>query len=258
MAETPDKHLGDGTEELLAKIESIEREFRDFAHIISRDFKAPLRGIKSLVEWITTDYADKLDENGKEQMNMLTRRVERMHNLIDGVLQYSRAAQENVECAQVNLNELIPEVVDMIAAPHNIEITLTDQFPTIQFEKTRIAQVFQNLLSNAVKYMDKPKGQIRIEWTEQDGYWKFSVADNGTGIDEQHFERIFQMFQTLNPRDELESTGVGLTVIKKIVEMYGGKIWVESKPQEGSTFYFTVPIKQKELENAKVHANTAC
>lgn len=258
MAEVPDKRLGDGTEELLAKIEKIEREFRDFVHIISHDLKAPLRGIKSLVEWITTDYADKLDENGKEQMDMLTKRVQRMHNLIDGVLRYSRVAQGDVECAEVDLNELLPEVIDMVEAPQSISITLADEFPTVEFEPTRIAQVFENLLSNAVKYMDKPQGKIKIECVEHDGYWEFSVADNGPGIDEQHFERIFRMFQTLNPRDELESTGVGLTVTRKIVEMYGGKIWIESTPGEGSTFYFTVPIQQKELEDAKVHADIAC
>jgi len=239
-------------------VESINRELKDFAHIISHDLKAPLRGIKSLVEWISTDYADKLDENGKEQMSMLSKRVERMHNLIDGVLQYSRVAQGNEQCSEVNLNELIPEVVDMVAAPQNISITPADELPTVKFEPTRIAQVFQNLLGNAVKYMDKPQGEIRIGCAEEDGYWKFSVADNGPGIDQQHFERIFQMFQTLNSRDEFESTGVGLTVVKKIVEMYGGKIWVESTPGEGSTFYFTVPIQQKELKDAKVHANIAC
>lgn len=189
---------------------------------------------------------------------MLTKRVQRMHNLIDGVLRYSRVAQGDVECAEVDLNELLPEVIDMVEAPQSISITLADEFPTVEFEPTRIAQVFENLLSNAVKYMDKPQGKIKIECVEHDGYWEFSVADNGPGIDEQHFERIFRMFQTLNPRDELESTGVGLTVTRKIVEMYGGKIWIESTPGEGSTFYFTVPIQQKELEDAKVHADIAC
>lgn len=258
MTETPDRHLEDDTEELLTKLDKIEREFKDFVYIVSHDLKAPLRGIKSLVEWITADYADKLDENGREQMNMLAKRVERMHNMIDGVLQYSRFAQADQQRSSVNLNELVPEVIDMVAASGNISITLADELPTVQFEPTRIAQVFQNLLSNAVKYMDKPQGEIRIGCTREDRCWKFSVADNGPGIDEKHFERIFRMFQTLNSRDELESTGAGLTVAKKIVEMYGGKIWVESTPGEGSTFHFTVPMKQKELTNAKVEANIAC
>jgi len=191
-------------------------------------------------------------------MNMLTNRVERMHNLIDGVLQYSMVAQGNEQRSEVNLNELVPQIIDMVAPPQNISITQADELPTVQFEPTRIAQVFQNLLSNAIKFMDKPQGRITVGCTRKDGYWKFSIADNGPGIDEKHFERIFQIFQTLSPRDEFESTGVGLTVTKKIVEMYGGRIWVESTPGEGSTFYFTVPMQQKELTNAKVEANIAC
>lgn len=242
---------------LLTDVESINRELKDFAYIVSHDLKAPLRGIKSLVEWISTDYADKLDEAGKEQMKMLTKRVERMHNLIEGVLQYSRVTHDEGQRASVNLNELVPQVIDSIAPPENISIRIAGELPTITFEPTRIAQVFQNLLGNAVKYMDKPQGRITVGCVEEDGCWKFGVCDNGPGIDKKHFERIFQIFQTLNSRDELESTGVGLTIAKKIVEMYGGKIWVESKLGEGSAFYFTIPIEQKELTNAKTQASIA-
>ena len=257
MPETPNKHHRDDTEELLARIESVEKELKDFAYIVSHDLKAPLRGIKSLAEWISADYADKLDEAGREQMKMLTKRVERMHNLIEGVLQYSRVTHDEGQRASVNLNELVPQVIDSIAPPDNVSIRIAGELPTITFEPTRIAQVFQNLLGNAVKYMDKPQGRITVGCAEEDDCWKFSVCDNGPGIDEKHFERIFQIFQTLNSRDELESTGVGLTIAKKIVEMYGGKIWVESKLGEGSTFYFTIPIEQKELTNAKAQACTA-
>jgi signal transduction histidine kinase len=116
-------------------------------------------------------------------------------------------------------------------------------------------QVFQNLLSNAVKYMDKPQGEVRVGCVEEDGFWKFSVADNGPGIEERHFERIFKIFQTLSPQDEFESTGIGLTVIKKIVELYGGKVWVQSKVGQGSTFFFTLPKAKKEVADAKLEAN---
>ena len=117
-------------------------------------------------------------------------------------------------------------------------------------------QVFQNLLSNAIKYMDKPKGQIKIGCAEQNGFWKFSIEDNGPGIDQKHFEKIFQIFQTLSPRDQFESTGIGLTVVKKIILLYGGKIWVESKVGKGTTFFFTLP-KQKigNKKNEKHKAN---
>jgi light-regulated signal transduction histidine kinase (bacteriophytochrome) len=243
---------------LLTDVEGINREFRDFAYIVSHDLKAPLRGIKSLVEWISADYADKLDENGKEQMKMLTKCVERMHNLIEGVLQYSRVTRDEGELASVNLNELVTQVIDSIAPPENVSIKIANELPTIRFEPTRITQVFQNLLGNAVKYMDKPQGQVTVWCAEEDGCWKFSICDNGPGIDEKHFERIFQMFQTLRARDEMESTGVGLTIVRKIVEMHGGKIWVESKSGEGSTFYFTIPTQKEEPKDEKTEANTTC
>ena len=239
---------------LLKEVESINQELKDFAYIVSHDLKAPLRGIKSLVDWLSADYADKLDENGKEQMNLLLSRVQRMHNLIDGVLQYSRVGRVNEENVQIDLNELVPDVIDMIAPPQNIKITVENQLPVIEGEQTRIMQVFQNLLSNAVKYMDKPQGQIKIICVEDDGFWKFGIADNGPGIEEKYFTKIFQIFQTLAPRDEFESTGVGLSVVKKIVEMYGGRVWVESVVGQGSTFFFTLPKQKTAVKDSKVAA----
>ncbi len=244
--------------ELLKQIESINRELRDFAHIVSHDLKAPLRGIKTLANWLSTDFADKLDKDGKEQMNLLSGRVDCMYQLIEGVFEYSRVGRIKEEWVQVNLSEVIPKVIDMVAPPENITITVENELPTIECEPTRIMQVFQNLLSNAVKYMDKPNGQIKVGCVQDDNFWKFSVADNGPGIEEKHFEKIFQIFQTLSPRDDSESTGVGLTIIKKIVELYGGKIWVESTVGEGSTFFFTLPKQEQESTDAKLKANIAC
>ena len=126
----------------------------------------------------------------------------------------------------------------------NIRIEVVNELPTILCERTRLEQVFQNLLSNAVRYMDKPKGEITIGCTEEEGYWKFHVADNGPGIEERYYDKIFQIFQTLKPRDDVESTGVGLTIVKKIVESQGGEIWVHSKVGEGSTFFFSVPKRE--------------
>ena len=241
--------------QLLKEVESANRELKDFAYIVSHDLKAPLRGIKTLTSWLSTDYADRLGEDSREQINLLSKQVTRMHNLIDGVLQYSRVGREKEERVAVNLNELVPEVIDMFAPSENIAITVGNKLPTIECEQTRIMQVFQNLLSNAVKYMDKPQGRIRIGCVEEDGFWKFSVADNGPGIEEKYFEKIFQMFLTLSPRDEFESTGVGLTVVRKIIELYGGKIWVESKLGEGTTFLFTLPKQEMAFKDAKLEAN---
>lgn len=164
-----------------------------------------------------------------------------MGNLIDGILQYSRVGRVRETPVAVDVDEIVRDVIDLIAPPSNVTITVENDLPTIVVEPTRIQQIFQNLLSNAIKYMDKPRGDIRISCSAEGEQWKFSVADNGPGIESRHFERIFHLFQTLAPRDRIESTGVGLALVKKIVEMYGGEIWIESTAGKGSTFFFTLP-----------------
>jgi signal transduction histidine kinase len=227
--------------ELVKELENVNQELKDFAYIASHDLKAPLRAIKTLADWISTDYADKLDQDGQEQLKLLRQRVDRMHNLIDGILQYSRVGRVREKITEIELNKLLPEIIDMLAPPEHIKITVVSDLPVVKCEETRVTQVFQNLLSNAVKYMDKSEGLIQVECTEQGEFWKFSIADNGPGIEKQHWDRIFKIFQTLTPRDEFESTGIGLTVVKKIIEMYGGKIWLESELGKGTTFFWTFP-----------------
>jgi PAS domain S-box-containing protein len=231
--------------ELLQQLAGINQELQDFAHVVSHDLKAPLRAIKTLADWLATDYQDKLDSQGKENLQLLGSRVDRMQNLIDGVLQYSRIGRTEQGTVPVDLARLLREILDNLGVPEHIEVHVEPDLPTVKADATRITQVFQNLLSNAIKYMDKPQGLITVECVEEDGFWKFSVSDNGPGIERKHFEQIFKLFQTLARRDDGESTGVGLTVAKKIVEMYGGKIWVESEVGKGSTFFFTFP-KQSE------------
>ncbi len=156
-------------------------------------------------------------------------------------MQYSRLGHSSPEKQQVDLNTALPEIIAGIEPPENIHITVENELPVLMCEKTQIIQVFQNLLSNAVKYMDKPEGQIKVGCVEQDGFWKFSVADNGPGIDKKYHKKIFKIFQTLCPQDRVDSTGIGLSVVKKIVELNAGIVWVESELGKGSTFFFTVP-----------------
>ncbi len=244
--------------ELLKDVANINQELNEFASIVSHDLKAPLRGIKTLVNWISTNYADKLDENGTGQMNLLSSRVDWMYQLIEGVLEYSRVGRIKEEKVQVNLNELVPRIIDMISPPGNIAVTIESDLPAIRCEQTRITQVFQNLLSNAVKYMDKPQGRVEVACVEEDGFWQFSVTDNGPGIEEEYFEKIFRIFQTLSSRNKSESTGIGLTIAKKIVELYGGRIWVQSEVGEGSTFFFTLPKQEAVAHEAKLEAHVVC
>ncbi len=243
---------------LLEQVENANRELKDFASIVSHDLKAPLRGIKTLANWILSDCADKLGDEANEQMSLLLDRVERMHNLIEGVLQYSRAGRTEGKRVKVNLNNFVPEVINMVAPPENITVTIEDELPVFECEEIHIMQIFQNLLSNAIKYMDKPQGRIQVGCVEQDGFWKFSVADNGPGIDEKYFEKIFKIFEALPTSPDFEGTGVGLTVTKKLVELYHGRIWLESKVGQGSTFFFTLPKQETDVSNEKLEANITC
>jgi signal transduction histidine kinase len=227
-------------QELLKAVESANKELNDFAYVVSHDLKAPLRGISALSQWLLDDYADKFDEQGKKYINLLISRVKRMYSLIDGILQYSRVGRIQEESGNVNLNEVVAEVIDILTPIKNIQIEIPQELPVIFCEKTRIEQVFQNLISNAIKFMDKPQGKITIQCDEDNNYWKFSVADNGRGIEKKHFIKIFQIFQKLSTSQDSDSTGIGLALVKKIVEIYEGEVWVESEVGEGSTFFFTI------------------
>ena len=244
--------------ETLDQLGQANQDLKDFAYVVSHDLKAPLRAIRMLADWLCADYYDKLDEQGRENLQLLGNRVDRMQSLIDGILQYSRVGRTEQSVACVSLGQIVPEIVATLGAPENISIRIENDLPTVEADPTRITQIFQNLLSNAIKCMDKPQGEIRVGCVEEDGFWKFSVCDNGPGIEQQHFERIFKLFQTLTPRDTSESTGVGLTITKKIVEMYGGKIWVESEVGHGSTFFFTLPKLKMEVRDAQIETDVAC
>jgi len=223
------------------ELRRVNKELKEFAYVAAHDLKTPLRGIGTLVDWISKDYADKFDEPGKEQVRLLVGKTKQMSALIDDILQYSRLGHSSPEEQQLDLNQILPEIITAINPPDNIEITIENKLPVLVFEKTQIIRVIQNLLNNAVKYMDKPEGQIKVGCVEQDGFWKFSVADNGPGIDKKYHKKIFKIFQTLSSCDRADSTGIGLSIVKKIIELNAGIVWVESEPGKGSTFFFTLP-----------------
>jgi signal transduction histidine kinase len=142
---------------------------------------------------------------------------------------------------QVALDPLVLNIIDLLAPPPHVRVEISGQLPEVTIAPVKIQQVFQNLLSNAIDFIDKPQGRVVIACAPEDGSWHFSVSDNGAGIEARHFQRIFQLFQTLAARDELERTGVGLALVKKIVEIEGGRVWVESQVGVGSVFHFTLP-----------------
>lgn len=240
-AEKSLEKLNADLESTVTQLSRTNKQLNEFAHLATHDLKTPLRGIGTLAQWLYTDYHDKLDDNGRRQINLLVKRVKRMDNLINAIMEYSTTTRNKSKEHNVDLNVLIREAIDRINPPENIKITINKTLPVLVCEEEHIWQVFLNLISNAVKFSDKPQASIIIDVEDEKYFWKFSVADNGPGIEPQHFDRIFRLFQMLNDRDDVESEGVGLTLAKKIVELYDGKIWLTSKPGEGSTFFFTLP-----------------
>ncbi len=239
--------------QLLGELEQVNEEIKDFAYVAAHDLKDPLRGISSLAEWLSTDYSDKIGDEGKEQIRMLITRVKRMYNLIDGVLEYSQTTRREKNI-HADLNEVVRDVITEIGVPEGIKVIIEKPLPVVTCGVNGIRRVFYNLLSNAVNFVDRSSGRITISWSDEHSYWKFAVTDNGPGIEEKHFGRIFKMFQTLIPQNGEEGTGVGLTITKKIIENYGGRIWVQSRPDAGSTFFFTLPKEPKPAKRAKMPA----
>ncbi len=216
------------------------KELDDFSYIVSHDLKAPLRGIYTLADWIYKDNVAILSADAKDNLDALQNRTKRMGMLIEGVLKYSRVGRGSEEHIAVDMHKLVQDVIEMLQPPAGIEISIRTQLPIIYCERIQIEQVFQNLLGNAIKHMGKPQGKVEVNCVAVGHQWHFSVKDTGPGIAQRYYNKIFEMFSTLVPRDVIENTGVGLCIAKKIIEHFGGQIWVESVVGEGSTFHFTL------------------
>ncbi len=224
---------------IMSLLKKRNQELDHFAYVTSHDLKAPLRAIANLATWLSEDLAGQIPEENQEQLEIMRSRVKRMDGLIQGLLEYSRVGRKNTPKTMVEVENLIQEAIDLLSPPPEFEIIIEPNMPTFQTSAILLQQVFANLIGNAVKYHPSNNGKIVISVKEQDDFYEFAVADNGLGIDPQYHERIFTIFQTLQARDTIESTGIGLSIVKKIVEGQGGKIWVESQLGDGATFYFT-------------------
>ncbi len=224
--------------ELLVALERSNTELQEYAHVVSHDLKSPLRSLYALVHWLKEDNSEKLDENSLNNIGMIETTLENMEKLISDVLEYSSVTTGDNQSVKVDLNEVIEKVIVNLHLPENFSVRVKNTLPVLTGDPTRFIQLFQNLLSNAIKYNDKEEGFVEIDVLEKSTHYRFSVSDNGIGIEKKYYDKIFDVFQALNVSKQ--STGVGLSIVKKIVNIYKGDIWLKSEPGKGTTFYFTI------------------
>ena len=215
------------------------QELDRFAYVTSHDLKAPLRAIANLAVWLNEDLDGQIPAENQAQLKLMQSRVERMDGLIQGLLNYSRVGRKNIPKTKVNLADLLQAAIGLLSLPPKFEIIIPPELPALKTQAILLQQVFFNLIDNAIKHHPQEDGKITISIEERGSFYQFGVTDDGLGIAPQYHERIFTIFQTLQARDTFESTGIGLSIVKKIVEGQGGNIWVESALGKGSTFYFT-------------------
>jgi PAS domain S-box-containing protein len=235
------KALQKQQEIILKELEVRNHELQEYAHIVSHDLKSPLRSINALLSWIKADNLNELDENTLQNIDLIEVTLEKMEKLISDILEYSSAGISVKNHERVDLNLTIINLKKILLIPENISVTTLKELPILNGDATKFQQLFQNLISNAVKFCDKEKGVVEIDVLEEKSYYKFSIKDNGIGIEKEYHAKIFKIFQFLNQRED--STGVGLSIVKKIVDLYEGNIWVESQLGIGTTIFFTIKKK---------------
>lgn len=232
------KNLEVQKEKLLLKLEKSNDELQEYAHIVSHDLKSPLRSIDALIQWIKEDNKDKLDDESLQNFKHIETTLEKMEQLITDVLNYSSVGTDDTERINVDTNELVLELISILYVPDHIEIKVSQTLPVVKGDQTKLKQLFQNLISNAVKFIDKDIGLIEIEAKPLKNHYQFSIKDNGIGIEKKFHDKIFKIFHSL--KKSKNSTGIGLSIVKKIIDLHEGDIWLESHPGKGTIFYFTI------------------
>ncbi len=236
--------LAQQTQNLLRSNEELEQ----FAYVASHDLKAPLRGIENLVGWIEEDLESSLTGDTRANMDLLKSRVRRLEGLLDDLLAYSRAGRGETASELIDTKELVDELTLLVSPPQGFSIVGSEALPTIQTDRVPLTQVVLNLIGNAIKHHDRPEnGHVWIEALTLPHSIKFTVTDDGPGIPERFRERVFGMFQTLKPRDEVEGSGMGLAIVRKLVDYQGGKIWLtEGRAGQGLSVHFIWPQSKRE------------
>ncbi|MBT5551602.1 MAG: PAS domain S-box protein [Nitrospina sp.] len=242
------KQIEGEREALLSNLEHKNVELRNFAHVVSHDLKEPLRGISINSKWLLQDFRERLGKEGEKLLDNLQYNTEKMYRLINGLLQFAEAGNSRELSSPVQTGPLIETIVRYLPPEKSIEIEIQKPMPEVDYPPVALEQVFQNLIINGIRHFGKQEGKVVVSCESQNQYWCFRVWDNGQGIQKQHFTRIFEMFQSLDKKTFPDSTGIGLSLVKKIVEQNGGRVWVESEFGEYTCFNFTVP---KELKGGR-------
>lgn len=220
----------------IKELEKRNMELDKFAYVVSHDLKAPVRGIHNVIKWIEEDLGNELSPQMKKYLNIIPQRTKRMEDLINGLLDYARL-REKSSLVKTDVNELVREIVESIV-PRNFKVIINN-LPVFDTERLKLEQVFMNLISNSVKYTQHENGHIIISCRKLPHHYEFSVKDNGIGIEPEYHEKIFEIFQTLREKNEKESTGIGLAIVKKIIDEQHGIIKVKSALNKGAEFIFT-------------------
>jgi PAS domain S-box-containing protein len=228
-------------QKLISELTRINEELNNFAYVSSHDLKSPLRGIDQLATWIAEDLKDTLNEDTRDHLRLMRSRIKRMETLLDDLLAYSMVGRSTDETVTVDTCELVKDVFDLTATNKLIQLQVMEGLPTLMTRKVPLELIFRNLISNAIKHHDKQSGTITVSARSLKGETEFYVEDDGPGIPREHQQRVFAMFQTLRPRDEVEGSGIGLALVKKAVESEGGMISLESDGETGCVFRFTWP-----------------
>ncbi len=215
------------------------QELDQFAYIVSHDLKAPLRGIGNISSWIVDDLGDKVEPETQNHLDMLRSRLHHMQNLIDSLLNYSRVGRTQIAIESISVADLLSEIISSLHPSSEFNIVISPMMPNLQGKKILLQQVFANLISNAIKHHHRKDGKIEISVQDSETFYEFSVTDDGPGIAPEYHDTIFAIFQTLESKYKNDSTGIGLAIVKKIIETEGGKIKLESQLDRGTTFRFT-------------------
>lgn len=230
-------------EEKNIEIKRLNGEIQQLTYVASHDLQEPLRMVSTFTKLLEKNYKDKLDDKAKEYIFFASDGALRMQALIEDLLLYSRVGTKGKPFEPTDCNEVINKTLSylqILIKEKNAKISY-EHLPNVNADYSQFIQLFQNLITNAIKFNENKIPEIKIQATQKDKEWLFSVSDNGIGIDKQFSERVFLMFQRLHTYKEYPGTGIGLAICKKIVERHGGKIWVESEIGKGSIFYFTIP-----------------